>query len=370
MQPMRVFSIVMVSALLYFFSNVDIVLADEQVTFYPTYGYQKEDHWVVPMRTWVHERRPRVEKLIKKVVAEIGDTESNEMELFRLRTQDFLADDKSDEVVTFIFDNDPERQKYRVQDHDGEFLKTDRNGLVEGVILLSIEKANELLRLQQSSDGWLTYRAVSRGHSGVGRVRLITPTGLSVISDIDDTVKITEIPAGSTVVIKNTFFREFVASPGMATMYQQWQSEGAVFHYVSGGPWQLYRPLSEFLFSEKEGFPEGTFHMKSVTKNFSEVRTWKDLGEFVTNENATFDQKIRQISEILERFPERKFILVGDSGEKDPEVYSTIRRKFGQQVQEIWIRDVINRFDGMKIISATAVAEGISQFGSEERVRK
>ena len=66
-----------------------------------------------------------------------------------------------------------------------------------------------------------------------------------------------------------------------------------------------------------------------------------------------------QISEIMQRFPERKFILVGDSGEKDPEVYREIKKKFPNQVQEIKIRDVVNdreknksRLEGMTIIEA------------------
>ena len=60
-----------------------------------------------------------------------------------------------------------------------------------------------------------------------------------------------------------------------------------------------------------------------------------------------------QISEIMQNFPERKFILVGDSGEKDPEVYREIKKKFSSQVQEIMIRDIHKfRLDGMTIIDA------------------
>jgi phosphatidate phosphatase APP1 len=91
----------------------------------------------------------------------------------------------------------------------------------------------------------------------------------------------------------------------MAQMYQGWK--GAAFHYVSGGPWQLYGPLSAFLFSEKGGFPEGTFHMKHVSKNLLKADTWEDLKDLVTNENVTFEQKVSQISEIMQRFPERYY---------------------------------------------------------------
>lgn len=64
----------------------------------------------------------------------------------------------------------------------------------------------------------------------------------------------------------------------------------------------------------------------------------------------------------MEKFPGRKFILIGDSGEIDPEVYHLIRDKYPQQVQEIWIRDVVNdaevnpvRLEGMKVIKVEPV---------------
>jgi hypothetical protein len=343
-----------------------LTMADkEDVTFYPTYGYRQDDNWAIPMRVWVHEQRRSIEDgigRITNIVAKgLGVHGPFELDNFRSRTQDFVADSESREMVTFSFDQDSDAQQYSVEESDGTYPKTDWNGLVAGMIKVPVGKAKALLQRQGSQDGWLTYRATSEHHSGVGRVRLLEATGLSVISDIDDTVKITEIPAGAPTVIKNTFFHEFKAAPHMAKMYQNWTD--ASFHYVSGGPWQLYRPLSAFLFSESSGFPEGTFHMKNVTKNLLSANTWEDLKELVTNENLTFDLKVSYISEIMLRFPNRRFILVGDSGEKDPEVYREIKRRFSDQVSEIWIRDVINdgvhnknRLDGMRIIEASTIA--------------
>lgn len=333
---------------------------EKQVTFYATYGYRQGDNWVIPMRVWVRQRRDLAEKLITKMAADMENLDPGEIENFRSRIQDFVANSEFHEVVTFVFDHDPENREYRIRNNHGKFPKTDKNGLIQGGIKISTAKAKELLISQGSQDGWLTYHASSIKQKGAGRVRLIEPTGLSVISDIDDTVKITEIPAGTKAVVRNTFFRNFVAAPDMAKMYQGWK--GASFHYVSGGPWQMYGPLSEFLFSEKEGFPEGVFHMKNVRKNLLNAITWKDIRELVTHHNLTFEQKVSQISEIMERFPERKFILVGDSGEKDPEVYREIKKRFSNQVREIRIRDVVNdreknksRLEGIAIIEAPTV---------------
>lgn len=310
---------------------------EELVTFYPTYGYQEGDHWVIPMRVWVHEHRDLVETWVTHIAESIGQLDPQEIDRFRSRITDFVADSESDEVVRLAFDDD---QEYSVQDAQGNITQTDENGLIIGVVKISRDKAGELVKQQNSHDGWLTFHATSREHSGSGRVRLLEPEGLSVISDIDDTIKITDIPKGPEVVVKNTFFREYEPAPNMAGLYRQWT--GASFHYVSGGPWQLYPALSDFLFGAQGGFPEGTFHMKNVRKNILNADTWNDLTELVTNENITVDQKITQISEIMQRFPNRKVILVGDSGEKDPEVYRTIRNKFPAQIQEIKIRDVVN----------------------------
>ena len=96
-----------------------------------------------------------------------------------------------------------------------------------------------------------------------GRVRLIEPgAGESLISDIDDTIKITQVPAAKEIVLRNTFCLEFkpVLEPDMAAQYK---GRGDIpVHYISGGPEQLFGPLYDYLISGAGGFPEGTFHLK------------------------------------------------------------------------------------------------------------
>ena len=52
------------------------------------------------------------------------------------------------------------------------------------------------------------------------------------------------------------------------------------------------------------------------------------------------EYKIETVGNLLRRYPKRKFILIGDSGEKDPEVYLQIARNHPQQVLQILIREV------------------------------
>jgi phosphatidate phosphatase APP1 len=159
------------------------------------------------------------------------------------------------------------------------------------------------------------------------------------VSDIDDTIKVTEVPADKNVVLKNTFCRDFVSVKQLIERYRA--LENVTFHYVSGGPWQLYQPLSDFLASE--GFPKGTFHLNYFPKNFLAEDTRALLVDSIAGSlGRTYDHKVEQITQLMERFPGRDFILVGDSGEVDVEVYLRMKQLFGPRVKEIWIRDVVN----------------------------
>jgi hypothetical protein len=137
-------------------------------------------------------------------------------------------------------------------------------------------------------------------------VTLIDPEGVSVISDIDDTIKETEVTAGTRVVLRNTFLKDMQEVPGMASVYNSWWKQGAVFHYVSNSPWQLIPTLLEFFESHK--FPRGSAHLRlhdSVLKAYFTPQA---------------EHKLRSIRGIMRDFPQRKFILIGDSGEVDMEM--------------------------------------------------
>jgi len=331
----------------------------ELVTFYRAYGFLEGDTWRIPVRAWVHERR-RLEAALERLPALLNVSHPEGLANFQKRFRDFVADSESRERVTLCFDEDSAQEDRAIADGTGGTPRTDLNGLVEGTITLSRREADMLAKRQDSQNGWLTFRASSRGHEGVGHVQLIPPTGVSVVSDIDDTLKETHIPAGATEVLHNTFFRRFVVAAGMADMYQA--MDGAVFHYVSGGPFQLYEPIAEFLFGTDAGFPSGTLHMKVITKNLLSLSTWEAISRLLVNPDATFAHKKQEISQLMRRFPRRSFVLIGDSGEHDPEVYDHLREEFGLQVQEIRIRDVIDdrtnnptRLRGMTVIPAPTI---------------
>jgi hypothetical protein len=346
----------------------DLYDADQRrhITVYNTYAYEDDGDWVIPARVWVHKQRRWMQRLVSWTVRVMGEYTPEQMDIFRKRMTDVLADSKWRRTVSVYFKEDSEEQRFQIENALGEHPRTDRNGIIYGKIRIPAEDAGRILDQDNDSDQTLLMKAHSNRYSGKGLVRFKQPEGLSVISDIDDTVKITEIPAGGRIVVRNTFFKEYSPSPNMAEMYAEW--EDAAFHYVSGSPWQLYRSLAGFLFGERAGFPDGSFHMKSARKNVFTISSWQDLLEFVTNENLTYEQKIGQIAQIFEHFPDREFIMVGDSGERDPEVYRAILERFPDQVKEIIIRDVVNdrelrpeRLDGMTIFPAPTIRRGITE---------
>lgn len=150
--------------------------------------------------------------------------------------------------------------------------------------------------------------------------------GLSVISDIDDTIKISQV-LDRKALLENTLLKDFRPVPGMAELYRQLAAQGAIFHYISASPWQLYPDLQAFL---QTYFPPGTISLRML-------RLKDSTGfDFFFGNSAL--HKIETLTHFLQRFPARKFLLIGDSGEKDPEIYAEIRRRFPQQVLAILIR--------------------------------
>ncbi|MCR4414563.1 MAG: App1 family protein, partial [Thermoguttaceae bacterium] len=178
---------------------------------------------------------------------------------------------------------------------------------------------------------WVSFRAVTRPDDPrvlAGRVRLLEPNGLSVVSDIDDTIKISQV-RDRKALVANTFLRPFRPVPGMADLYRRLAERGAAFHYVSASPWQLYPALREFC--DEAGFPEGTFHLKRVRLTDSTALT-------LFGSQEAF--KMAAIGRVLADFPERRFVLVGDTGEQDPEIFGRLARQYRGQIEAILLRNV------------------------------
>jgi len=182
--------------------------------------------------------------------------------------------------------------------------------------------------------GWLRCQAFVEGASTLrceGRWQLIPPQGISIISDIDDTIKISEV-ADRRELLRNTFLHEFRSVPGVARVYQAWCHSGAAFHYVSSSPAPLYEPLRGMLLDED--FPSGSLQLRSLYLHNASL-----LQLLVTKPSS----KRRMLAELVRAFPHRQFVLVGDSSERDPEIYGSLARRIQPRVRRIFIRRTLGR---------------------------
>src|SRR5262249_36165162 len=140
-------------------------------------------------------------------------------------------------------------------------------------------------------------------------IHFLAPEGLSVISDIDDTIRISHVH-DRAALLRGTFVEPFRAVEGMADVYRAWSRSGAQFHYLSATPWQLYVPIAAF--ADTHGFPKGTFHLTDFR--------WRDRSFF--NVFTSPDRyKMRTIEPLLRQLPHRRFVLAGDSRPHHPPIF-------------------------------------------------
>ncbi len=296
--------------------------SDEVILFPASAAYNPTDKtWEVPVHGWVFDRdtdslwRKFTIKGMGKLFGLDDDKDLENNRLFAERARMFVVDNLRDKKL-----------QVRIANQTAQCNVSEPNGHFTASIKLTAAQlpAKNLPR-------WLPLELItpdSDKRSIHGEIQLLREQGLSIITDVDDTIKISNV-LDKKELLRNTFVREFEAVPGMSSIYYEWYQQGADFHYISASPWQLYPALSTFL--EHTGFPHGSFAMKQ----------FRIKDESVQNLFASaYEYKLPIISDMIRRYPQRKFILVGDSGEKDPEVYTEILRRFPAQVHHIYIRNV------------------------------
>ncbi len=289
------------------------IKSDEEVVFFPTAAAVVGADWLVPIHGWIYEperKDPLRRGFIRSLMGALGvSSKQVDGTRFRERIGWFLVDnERGKRIPVTVLGTEVIAKRSRSNGHFRAELRVPR---------------------ERTTGAKLSVKARTRPgdqRAFVGEVQLIEPTGISVVSDIDDTIKVTEV-TNRGLMLTRTFLREFEAVSGMASVYRDWEAQGAVFHYVSASPWHLYRPLAEFLVDAK--FPRGTF----------------DLREFRVKDRRIANllrspqkYKLKAIRTYLLRYPQRRFVLIGDSSERDPQIFASLAREFPNQVQWIAIR--------------------------------
>ncbi len=296
------------------------IKSDETVVFYPTYAHLDADNktWTVQVHGVIYEPEEdstRRGLLVDAIRGTVGvGANASEDEILQRRTRLFLVDNERDKNISI-----------RLGEHVYEAGTSQPNGHFSQTLQLPAAEK------QQAAGGWLEFEAITRRNDPrrfVGRVQLIGRQGLSIISDVDDTIKHTQV-RDHEAMLRNTFLRDFEPVPGMPELYRDFAAKGVAFHYVSGSPWQLYPALTTLFGTD--GYPLGSFHLKYFRLTDSSA-----LNMLLSQEQT----KTEAIEPILAAFPQRRFIVIGDSGEQDPEIYGKIARKHPKQIVAICIRNV------------------------------
>jgi len=269
-------------------------------------------------------------RLMLKLLARIlkARPEQIESDLFRERIRGFILKAERGKRVAIRIGT----RTFRLR------KKSKRNGQFGGTLRLTRDQVEEF----SQGNPWLEYHVLTRHpqQAFVGRIQLIERHGVSVISDIDDTMKHTDVSCRKSL-LANTFLRDFEDIDGMANVYQRWSDQGALFHYVSSSPWQLFKPLANFC--DDEGFPDGTFHLRQFRLRDHMLRRLLLMRK----------GKSAVIKRLIKACPERRFVLIGDSGERDPEIYGKMARRYPEQVARVIIRDLHQRpMDDMRLKKA------------------
>jgi phosphatidate phosphatase APP1 len=191
--------------------------------------------------------------------------------------------------------------------------------------------------------------AVDAPATAVGRVLVpATTAGYGVISDIDDTVIQMDVRQlvrmARTVVFGNA--RTRLPFPGVAAFYRALEAGyGGVgpnpLFYVSSSPWNLHDLLAEF------------FELQRIPAGPALLRDWGiQAHELLPTAHGSHKQAA--IRRILAEYPALPFILVGDSGQEDPEIYASIIREYPGRVLATYIRSVHRAPERIAAVAALA----------------
>jgi phosphatidate phosphatase APP1 len=293
---------------------------DEEIVFFPALAHRVRGGagWECEIRGCVYE--PEKRRLIVGLLRET-------LQFRHIEMTDQEAATFAERARLFMVDNQRGRTiVVRVGERDHALGKSRPDGQFSGVI-----------RFTEAELGTAGTRAAQiqavlpAGDSRrfLVQINLADESGISVISDIDDTIKATQV-RDRNLLLRRTFLEPFKPVPGMAEVYRAWADKsGAQFCYVSASPWQLLLPLSEFV--KSNGFPSGAFYLRKFR--------WKDQSFLSLFESPEL-YKPAVIEPLLKQFPQRRFVLVGDAGERDPEIYAGLARRYPQQIARILIRDV------------------------------
>jgi phosphatidate phosphatase APP1 len=233
--------------------------------------------------------------------------------------------------------------------------RTDREGYLDVAIDLPADAP--------LAPGWHEVElALQDGTTATARVMVVDPTAdIGLVSDVDDTILETGISRGLAMVRATlmTETRDRTPLPGAATLYQAMTGGKRPVFYVSTSPWNLHEMLLEFV--DMRGFPLGPLQLTD----------WGPSRSGVFRIGAT-EHKTGLVRRILAEHPQLRLVLVGDSGQLDPEIYAAMAREHPDRIAAVYIRrtahDAAVRIAQVDKLAAEITAAGVPMLAANDSV--
>ncbi|WP_233189069.1 App1 family protein [Subtercola sp. Z020] len=199
-------------------------------------------------------------------------------------------------------------------------VKADRGGVVDAVVPATLEP------------GWHTITLQAEDSEPVeSSIFVIAPDArFGVVSDIDDTVMVTALPR-PLLAAWNTFVLDEharVPTPGMAVLLDRLATEhpGSPTIYLSTGAWNVAPTLSRFL--SRNLYPAGPLLLTD----------WGPTHDRLFRSGR--EHKRDNLHRLAEEFPSMRWLLVGDDGQHDEEIYGEFEEQHPENVAAIAIRQL------------------------------
>nr|WP_169171819.1 phosphatase domain-containing protein [Bifidobacterium sp. DSM 109957] len=176
----------------------------------------------------------------------------------------------------------------------------------------------------------VTYSVNRRKPVGANLYTIPASAKVGIISDVDDTIMITQAPVIWKAAWNLLFLdpKKKASVPGMSVLFARIADlfPDAPFFYLSTSPWNVESSIRHFI--TDHGFPEGPLLLRDLDPR---PKTFVPSGP---------QHKLEFAEQLMADFPDMKFILVGDDGQKDPTTYATIARRYPGRVLAIAIRQL------------------------------
>lgn len=211
----------------------------------------------------------------------------------------------------------------RSRDVSSEFAASDSAGYLDLVAEHSLEPGIHNV----------SYRVRSRKPVTASLFTIPSGTKVGVISDVDDTIMVTQAPSLMKAAYNLLLLdpKKKVPVPGMNLLFNRIADmfPDAPFFYLSTSPWNVESSIRHFI--TYHGFPEGPLLLRDLDPR---PKTFIPSG---------VQHKLEYAEQLMADFPDMKFILIGDDGQKDPTTYATIAKRYPGRVLAVGIRQLSPR---------------------------